>query len=165
MRSPNRTSLASILFRYLLFGIPFAIFILFVFSAWPLVVLFFALMVLFFLGNWIFTNIVVGSFNPEYYQGIKAVGGDPFLDNMGAPFNCDSEEVRQQGLVPNVACPQCHNPMYIENDMNFQCGSCGLLWHGRQWTIWNGSQWVLYNQRQTNLPTNTIGMEWRSPDA
>lgn len=143
MRSGNRTSAATMFLRYLAIGIPVAAFIGLVFPPF-FVLLFFLVMAAIFGLLWAFTNGVVRHFTPDYYDALKAGGGDPFLDNLGAPFNCDDETVRQQGLHANTNCPHCGKAMYIEPNMDHQCSKCKVLWRDNEWKAWVGGRWVPY---------------------
>lgn len=124
-RSPERTPAWVMLLRFLAFGIPGAIFVFLVFPALPFVLLFFGVMAAVFGLNWLFTNSVVKTFTPDYYEALKRGGGDPYLDNLGWPLNSDSEATRQHGLHPNVFCPHCGAGSFVEPGATVVCPSCG----------------------------------------
>jgi len=113
------------LFRFLLICSPVCAVLMFIFPIMLVPLVFFGTLIVMWLVLWGTTNAVVRHFTPGYHDALKAGGGDPFLDNLGAPLNMDSEDVRQQGAFPNVVCPHCGVGSFVQPGATVPCPSCG----------------------------------------
>lgn len=140
----RRTPPWKIQLRFIFLCLPLSLSIATVFSPWFLTVLFSSCMTI--IIFWNFAHFISNGYyylcDPDSYRYIRARGIDPFYNSIGWPFNTDSEEIRSQGLVANCACPGCHEPLYIDWNMNTQCSRCGSCWSENRWWIWNGIEWV-----------------------
>lgn len=141
----RRTPPWKIQLRFILLCLPVSLIIATVFFPWFFTVLLSSCFTI--ILFWNFTHFVSNGFyflfDPEGYRYMRAIGCDPFHNSIGWPLNTDSDEVRSQGLVPNSACPGCHEPLYIDWNVNTQCTRCGCCWDGSRWWVWNGNEWVV----------------------
>jgi len=140
----QRTSGFVIFLRYLLVGLPIGIGGALLFGSLPFLIGFVIMLGVVWMIYYAVSHVALFLVSPDVWRQRNQNGGDSYLDEVGAPLNMDSEEVRHYGSEANAACPHCGTGMFLVQDQDVQCSNCNVLWTNNQFHFWNGSQWIPY---------------------